>query len=68
MYTLMKSERTKLRHGTAGSRAYEQKEVAQYADFSDALTACDKANQQRNARHYVMNGFGKEYYVDTWID
>jgi hypothetical protein len=68
MYTLMKSERAKLGDGIPGFRAYEQKQVAQYADIFDALTACDKANQQNKARHYVMNDSGKELYADSWID
>lgn len=68
MYTLMKSQQCG--HGTTlrWSWAYEQKKVAEYEVFEDAMVACDKANGRREERHYVMNGIGKEYYGGTWID
>ncbi len=68
MYTVMKSEQTKLGISATGSPAFEQKEVTQYAVFDEAVAACDEANRERKARHYVMNDSGKEYYADTWID
>jgi hypothetical protein len=57
-------------HGTVvrGSPAYAQKEVAKYEVFEEAMVACDRANGGGGARHYVMNGSGKEYYAGTWID
>jgi len=68
MYTLMKSEQTKLESSATGSRAYEQKKVGQYADFDVALEACDQANRAHTDRHYVMNDSGKEFYNGSWID
>lgn len=68
MYTLMKSEQTKLGSRATGPRAYEQVEVAWYGNFLDAIAACDQANRERTDRHYVMNDSGKEFYADTWID
>ena len=68
MYTLMKSEQTKLESSATGSRAYEQKKVGQYADFDVALEACDQANRAHTDRHYVMNDSGKESYGDIWVD
>jgi hypothetical protein len=68
MYTLMKSEQTMLESRAAGSRAYEQKKVGQYARFLDAVVACDQANREQTDRHYVMNDSGQEFYGDTWID
>jgi len=67
-YTLMKSEPTKPGNGAATSRAYEQKEVARYTVFDEAVAACGEANRKRPERFYVMNDAGKEYYADTWID
>ena len=68
MYTLMKSEKTKPDNRVTGPQAYKQKIVANYAVFREAVEACDSANRQSKARHYVMNDSGKEYYGDTWID
>ena len=68
MYTLMKSERTKLDSSAIGFRAYEQEQVAQYADFYDAAAACDQANREHTDRHYLLNDAGKELYADAWID
>lgn len=68
MYTVMKSEQTALGVSAKGSRTYEQKEIAQYPLFDDALTACEKANCKSQTRHYLMNESGKEYYALTWID
>jgi cellobiose-specific phosphotransferase system component IIA len=68
MYILMKSEQTKLGYGAAKSQAYEQKEVAHYADFDAAVAACDKANREIRTRHYVLNDSGQELYAGTWID
>ena len=68
MYTLMKSEQTRLGDGAAGSRGYKQKEVARYADFDSAVAACDKANRGVKARHYLLNDSGRELYADIWID
>jgi len=68
MYTVMKSERTALGRPAPGSScAYDQIEVAQYADFDDAIEASDAANLALKSRHYVMNGSGREYYNGTWI-
>jgi len=64
----MKSEQTKPGNGAMGSWTFEQKEVAQYAIFDEAVAACDKANRVLKTWHYVMNDLGKEYYGDTWID
>ena len=68
MYTLMKSEKTKLGDAAAGFRVYEQREVARYADLDTAVTACAKANRELEARHYLMNDSGQALYADTWID
>jgi len=68
MYTLMKSEQRKLKGGARELQRYEQKKVAQYADFDDAVTACDEANRERADWHYVMNELGKEFYDGSWID
>lgn len=68
MYTLMKSERTKLGCPLPGSScAYDQIEVARYADVDEAITAMDAANLALKPRHYVMNALGREYYNGTWI-
>jgi hypothetical protein len=68
MYTLMKCKRSKAgRPAPGASSAYVQVEVAQYADFDDAITARDTANISLAARHYVMNDSGREYYDGTWI-
>jgi hypothetical protein len=68
MYTLMKCRRSKAgRPAPGASSAYVQVEVAQYADFDDAITARDTANISLAARHYVMNDSGREYYDGTWI-
>jgi len=68
MFTLMKSEQTRISQGPPGSRAYEQRRVAEYAKFADAIAACNDANRELTARHYVLNESGKELYADTWID
>jgi hypothetical protein len=68
MYTLMKSEQAKPGSNATGSREYEQKKVAQYADFDAAVAACDQANREHPDRHYLMNDSGKEFYADNWID
>jgi hypothetical protein len=68
MYTLMKSEHSKIWGSEVGPRAYEQKEVAQYTALREAVAACDQANRERKARHYLMNDSGKEYYLNSWID
>jgi len=68
MYTLMKSQRTKLGVGATEPRPHKQRQVAQYADFADAVAACDEANQGHADWHYVMNDAGKEFYAETWID
>jgi hypothetical protein len=68
MYTLMKSEQTKLDSRAARSRTYEQRKVGQYARFLDAVAACEQANREQTDRHYVMNDSGQEFYGDTWID
>jgi hypothetical protein len=68
MYTLMKSERAKLGRPVPGSAyAYDQVEVAQYADFHEAIKARDAANLALKSRHYVINDSGREYYNGTWI-
>jgi hypothetical protein len=68
MYTLMKCERKKLGRPAPGSSyAYDQIEVAQYADFDGAIAASDAANLAHKSRYYVMNGSGREYYNGTWI-
>ena len=68
MYTLMRSEQTKLESRAPGSRTYEQRKVGQYAHFLDAVAACDQANREHTSRHYLMNDSGKEFYGNTWID
>jgi hypothetical protein len=68
MFTLMKSEQTKISQGPPGPRAYKQRRVAEYAKFADAIAACNDANREFKARHYVLNESGKELYADTWID
>lgn len=67
-YKLMKSELTKRAQDEAVSRPYEQTEVARYVVFDEAVSACAKANRKPDARHYVMNDSGKEYYAGGWID
>jgi hypothetical protein len=68
MYTLMKCKRSKAgRPAPGATSAYVQVEVAQYADFDDAITARDTANVSLASRHYVMNESGREYYDGTWI-
>jgi len=68
MYTVMKSEQAALGIPTKGANTYEQKEVAQYPLFDDALAACEKANRESQSRHYLMNESGQEYYALVWID
>lgn len=68
MYTVMKSEQTALGIATKGVSTYEQREVARYPLFVDALAACEKANRESQSRHYLMNESGKEYYALVWID
>ncbi len=68
MYTLMKSERTKHRRAAPGSScAYDQIEVARFADLGEAIKARDAANLALKPRHYVINESGREYYNGTWI-
>ncbi len=68
MYTLMKSEQSYRGEASTRSRADEQKTVARYPLLDDALAACDKANWELGAPHYLINDAGKEYYAGTWID
>jgi hypothetical protein len=66
MYRLMKSERVVLKHfGPMAS--YHQVEVGQYHDLYAAVAACDLANAHTEARHYILNGAGQEYYGGSWI-
>ncbi|AGA90312.1 hypothetical protein Thimo_1529 [Thioflavicoccus mobilis 8321] len=67
MYRLMKSELFPL-DSMHGRRGYTQKEVAVYEDFDEAVNACTRANQGFEARHYILDESGKEYYAGVWID
>ena len=68
MYTLMKSEQSGLGSRATEPGAFEQKEVTRFAAFDEAVAACDTANREFKARHYLMNDSGKEYYAGAWID
>jgi hypothetical protein len=68
MYKLMKSVRVVLEHLVRGPiTSYRQVEVNRYRAFSAAAAACDSANDNADARHYILNGAGQEYYGGTWI-
>lgn len=68
MYTLVKSERTKVGRFVPGSScAYDQIKVAEYANLDEAVTARDEANLALKSRHYLMNDSGREYYNGIWI-
>lgn len=68
MYRLMRSEPTDHWNKASDLRAYDQEEVARYSDFEKAVAACDEANRQGGARHYVIDDSGMEYYAGSWID
>ena len=69
MYRLMKSEKFELEdiHGRSVS-IYRQKEVTRFLKFDDATAACNVANAPTNARCYLLNGAGQEYYAGDWIE
>jgi hypothetical protein len=69
MFRLMKSERMVLDHAVYGPLiSYRQKEIQRFGEFSTAFAACEIANDQVGMRHYILDGYGKEYYAGTWID
>ncbi|MBK1721825.1 hypothetical protein [Thiocystis violacea] len=68
MYTLMRSEPLAGQDAATRSRAFEQQEVADFSDLEEAMAACDAANRERQARHYVMDPSGRELYQGAWID
>lgn len=68
MYTLMRSMPIAPRNAHGRSLAFEQQEVADFEDLTQALAACDKANRERRARHYLMSPAGKEFFEGHWID
>ena len=68
MYTLMKSERMVLEHRVCGPMvSYRQEELERFREFPTAIAACETANKRTDARHYILNGAGQEYYAGTWI-
>ncbi len=70
MYRLMKSERFTLEYLAAWPMSsYRQSDVHHYARASEALNACDMANNKtEGARYYVLNDVGQEYFGSTWIE
>jgi hypothetical protein len=70
MYRLMKSERYSLNHLVSGPMSsYRHFEVRHYRQASEALNACEVANNKIDgARHYVLNDTGQEYFDGIWID
>ena len=68
MYRLMKSVPLGLRNAAERSQAFEQQEVADFDDLTQALAACERANRESLARHYLMSPSGKELYEGHWID
>jgi hypothetical protein len=68
MYRLMKSAPTDDWNENSNLRAYDQEEVAQYANLAEAVAACDDANHLGETRHYVVDDSGREYYAGSWID
>ena len=69
MYRLMKSEKITFEHKVSGRMSfYRQIQVSKFQQFSDALAACEVANDKIGPRHYLLNRSGKEYHGSTWID
>jgi hypothetical protein len=69
MYRLMKSERYTPNDPDSGSvSSYQQSEINHYRHANEALTACEMANSENSARHYVLNAQGQEYFSGIWID
>jgi len=69
MYKLMKSEQIRAVDGAGGlRRAYEQMEVRRYPVLDEAVAACNEANRELEARYYVLDDCGREYYATRWID
>lgn len=64
----MKSEKCPLdRVGSGIELSYHQIQVTQFREFSDALTACEAANDKTGGRHYVVpDALGKDYYGGAW--
>ena len=68
MYRLLKSEKFRLEHPTGRpSTLFRQKEIEQFRALVDATSACKIANETADARHYVLDGAGREYYAGSWV-
>jgi hypothetical protein len=68
MYKLMKSEKYVLEYPTRRPLTlFRQEEIKRFRALHDATSACEVANETADARHYILDGAGREFYAGSWL-